>query len=203
VPDPVSLSHVIDDVTAAVRVGAGVPPVLQWQYRRLVHYPFAILKYLSTYGCSPNEFLGPASLGSEDESDGLPDDTVYITHAVLTLSDDGLTINDPDSWTDRKVTKAIRMVRAGKFKSPTVSNTNELPAEQPFIASAVKIQSIVRGFAARKRVAKVLEKQRKNREKKQIRQQNKKKKGKKNEGSKKNVSSNVRIDGFENTDANL
>jgi hypothetical protein len=47
------------------------------------------------------------------------------------------------------------MVRAGKFKSPTVSNTNELPAEQPFIASAVKIQSAVRGFAARKRVAKV------------------------------------------------
>jgi hypothetical protein len=42
------------------------------------------------------------------------------------------------------------MVRAGKFKSQTVSNTNELPAEQPFIASAVKIQSIVRGFAARK-----------------------------------------------------
>jgi hypothetical protein len=62
------------------------------------------------------------------------------------------------------------MVRAGEFKSPTVSSTNELPAEQPFIASAVKIQSIVRGFAARKRVAKVLEKQRKNREKKQIRQ---------------------------------
>jgi hypothetical protein len=95
------------------------------------------------------------------------------------------------------------MVRAGEFKSPTVSNTNELPAEQPFTASAVKIQSIVRGFAARKRVAKVLEKQRKNREKKQIRQQNKRKKGKKNKGSKKNVSSNVRIDGFENTDANL
>jgi hypothetical protein len=52
-------------------------------------------------------------------------------------------------------------------------------------------------------VAKVLEKQRKNREKKQIRQQNKKKKGKKNKDSKKNVSSNVRIDGFENTNANL
>jgi hypothetical protein len=32
---------------------------------------------------------------------------------------------------------------------------------------------------------------------------NKKKKGKKNKDSKKNVSSNVRIDGFENTDANL
>ena len=58
-------------------------------------------------------------------------------------------------------------------------------------------------FPARKRAAKVLEKQRKNREKKQIRQQNKKKKGKKNKDSKKNVSSNVRIDGFENTDANL
>jgi hypothetical protein len=83
------------------------------------------------------------------------------------------------------------MVSAGKFKSPTVSNTNELPAEQPFIASAVKIQSTVRGFAARKRVAKVLEKQRKNRGKRQIRQQNKKKKGKKNADSKKNVSSNV------------
>jgi hypothetical protein len=49
----------------------------------------------------------------------------------------------------------------------------------------------------------VLEKQRKNREKKQIRQQNKKRKGKKNKDSKKTVSSNVRIDGFENTDANL
>ena len=36
-----------------------------------------------------------------------------------------------------------------------------------------------------------------------IRQQNKKKKGKKNEDSKKNVNSNVRIDGFENADANL
>ena len=195
-------SSIIDDVTAAVRVGA-VPSVLQWQYRRLVHYPFTSLKYLSTYGCSPNEFLGPTGFENEDESNGLPNDTVYITHAVLTLSDDALTINDPCSWNARKVTKAIRMVRAGEFKSPTVSSTNELPAEQPFIASAVKIQSTVRGFAARKRVAKVLEKQRKNREKKQIRQQNKKKKGKKNKDSKKNVSSNVRIDGFENTDANL
>jgi hypothetical protein len=73
----------------------------------------------------------------------------------------------------------------------------------PLGLQAVKIQSIARGFAARKRVAKVLEKQRKNREKRQIRQQNKKKKEKKNKGSKKNVSSNVRIDGFENTDANL
>jgi hypothetical protein len=95
------------------------------------------------------------------------------------------------------------MARAGKFKSPTVSNTDELPAEQPFIASAVKIQSIVRGFAARKRVAKVLEKQRKNRANKQIRNHNKKKKGKKNKDSKKNVSSNARTDGFENTDAKL
>jgi hypothetical protein len=95
------------------------------------------------------------------------------------------------------------MVRAGKYTSPTVSNTNELPAEQPFIASAVKIQSIVRGIAIRKRVAKVLEKQRKNREKRKIRQQNKKKKGKKNKDSKKNVKSDLRIDGFENTDANL
>jgi hypothetical protein len=31
------------------------------------------------------------------------------------------------------------MVRAGKYASPAVSNTNELPAEQPSIASAVKI----------------------------------------------------------------
>jgi hypothetical protein len=102
-----------------------------------------------------------------------------------------------------KVKKAIRMVRAGKFKSPTASNTNELPAEQPFIASAVKIQGIVRDFATRKRVAKVLEKQRKNREKRKIRQQNKKKKGKKNKDSKKNVKSNLTADGFENTDADL
>jgi hypothetical protein len=41
------------------------------------------------------------------------------------------------------------------------------------------------------------------REKRKIRQQNKKKKGKENKGSKKNVKSNLRIDGFENTDANL
>ena len=77
-------SHIIDDVTAAIRVGA-VPSVLQWQYRRLVYYPFSILKYLSTYGCSPNEFLVPTSLGNEDESNGLhcsPNETVYITHAV-------------------------------------------------------------------------------------------------------------------------
>ena len=89
-------SHIIDDVTAAVRVGA-VPSVLQWQYRRLVHYPFTILKCLSTYGCSPNEFLGPTGFENEDESNGLPNDTVYITHAVLTLSDDALAINDPCS----------------------------------------------------------------------------------------------------------
>jgi hypothetical protein len=49
--------------------------------------------------------------------------------------------------------------------------SSQLPAEQPFIASAVKIQSIVRGIAARKRIAKVLEKQRKNREKRKFRQQ--------------------------------
>jgi hypothetical protein len=88
-------------------VGA-VPSVLQWQYRRLVHYPFTILKYLSDYGCSPNEFLGPTSLGNEDESNGLhgsPNDIVYTTHAVLILSDDALAIHDPCSWTDRKVTK--------------------------------------------------------------------------------------------------
>ena len=53
-------------------------------------------------------------------------------------------------------------------------------------------------IAARKRVAKVLEKQRKNQEKRKIRQQNKKKKGKKNTDSKKNISSNLRTDGFEN-----
>ena len=78
-------SHIIDDVTAAIRVGA-VPSVLQWQYRRLVYYAFATLKYLSKYGCSPNELLGPTSLGNEDEPNGLhgsPNDTVYITHAVL------------------------------------------------------------------------------------------------------------------------
>jgi hypothetical protein len=39
--------------------------------------------------------------------------------------------------------------------------------------------------------------------KRKIRQQNKKKKGKKKKDSKKNVSSDVRIDGFEKTDANL
>jgi hypothetical protein len=72
-----------------------------------------------------------------------------------------------------------------------------------YLTSNKTARHCVRGFAARKRVAKVLKKQRKNREKKQIRQQNKKKKGKKNTDSKNNVSSNVRIDGFENTDANL
>jgi len=70
------------------------------------------------------------------------------------------------------------MVRAGTFESSTVSNSNGLPDEQPFIASAVQIQRIVRGIATRKRIAKGLEKQRKNREKGKIRQQNKKKKRK-------------------------
>jgi hypothetical protein len=42
-----------------------------------------------------------------------------------------------------------------------------------------QIQRIVRGIATRKRVAEVLEKQRKNQEKGKIRQQNKKKKRKK------------------------
>jgi hypothetical protein len=70
------------------------------------------------------------------------------------------------------------MVRAGTFESPAVSNTNGLPAEQPFIASAVQIQRIVRGIATRKRVTKVLDKQRKDREKRKTRQQNKKKKRK-------------------------
>ena len=62
--------------------------------------------------------------------------------------------------------KAIRMVRAGTSESSAVSNSNGLPDEQPFSASAVQIQRIVRGIATRKRVAKVLDKQRKNREKK-------------------------------------
>jgi hypothetical protein len=48
-----------------------------------------------------------------------------------------------------------------------------------------------------------LEKQRKNQEKRKIRQQNKKKKGKKNTDSKKDVKSNLRTDGFETTDAVL
>jgi hypothetical protein len=44
-----------------------VPPVLlRWQYQRLVHGAFTALKYLS-----PNDFLGPTSLGNEDESGGL------------------------------------------------------------------------------------------------------------------------------------
>jgi hypothetical protein len=72
------------------------------------------------------------------------------------------------------------VVRAGTSESSTVSNSNGLPDEQPFTASAVQVQRIVRGIATRKRVAKVLEKQRKDREKRKIRQQNKKKKGKKN-----------------------
>jgi hypothetical protein len=105
------------------------------------------------------------------------------------LSNDALGINDPFPWTTRKVQKAIRVVRAGTFESSAVSNSNGLPDEQPFIASAVQIHRIVRGIATRKRVAKVLEKQRKNREKRKIRQQNKEKKGKKNKGSKQNAKS--------------
>ena len=81
------------------------------------------------------------------------------------------------------------MVRAGTFESSTVSNSNGLPDEQPFIASAVQIQRIVRGIATRKRAAKVLEKQRKNRGERKTRQQNKKKKGKKNKDSKQNAKS--------------
>jgi hypothetical protein len=38
---------------------------------------------------------------------------------VLILSDDALTVHDPCSWNDRKITKAIRMVRAGKFRPPS------------------------------------------------------------------------------------
>jgi hypothetical protein len=135
------------------------------------------------YAHSPNDFLGPTGLGNEDGSNGLPNATAYITHAVLELSNGALSTSDPCSWTTRKVQKAIRMVRAGTFESSAVSNSNGLPDEQPFIASAVQIQRIVRGIATRKRVAKVLEKQRKNRGKGKIRQQNKKEKGKKNKGS--------------------
>jgi hypothetical protein len=104
------------------------------------------------------------------------------------LSTDSLSTNDPCSWTTREVQKAIRVVRAGIFESSAVSNSNRLPDEQPFIASAVQIQRIVRGIATRKRVAKVLEKQRKNREKRKTRQQNKKKKGKKKKAVRKTSS---------------
>jgi hypothetical protein len=41
------------------------------------------------------------------------------------------------------------MARGGTFESPTVSNSNGLPDEQPFIASAVQIQRIVRGIGHR------------------------------------------------------
>ena len=47
-------------------------------------------------------------------------------------------------------------------------------------------------------IAKVLDKQRKNREKRKTRQQNKKKKGKKNKGSNKNVKPGLRADGLGN-----
>jgi hypothetical protein len=68
----------------------------------------------------------------------------------------------------------------------------------------VQIQRIVRGIATRKRAAKVLEKQRKNRGERKTRQQNKKKKGKKNKDSKQNARSNLRTaDGLGSTDANL
>jgi hypothetical protein len=86
---------------------------------------------------------------------------------------------------------------------PLASNSNGLPDKQPFIASAVQIQRVVRGIATRKRVAKVLEKQRKNQEKRKTRQHNKKKKGKKKGDSKQNAKSNLRADGLGNTDANL
>jgi hypothetical protein len=110
---------------------------------------------------------------------------------LFVLSDDALRVNTPCSWTwtTRKVQKAIRVVRAGTSESPAVSNSNGLPDEQPFIASAVQIQRIIRGIATRKRVAFFLKKQRKNRGKRKTRQQNKKKKGTKNEGSKQNVKS--------------
>jgi hypothetical protein len=58
-------SHITDDVTATFRAGAPVPPVLRWQYKRLVYSAFTALKYLSRYGCSPNDFLGPTGLGNE------------------------------------------------------------------------------------------------------------------------------------------
>ena len=48
-----------------------VPPVLRWQYQRLVYGAFANLKYLATYGCSPNDFLGPTGLGNAEGKVGL------------------------------------------------------------------------------------------------------------------------------------
>jgi hypothetical protein len=64
--------------------------------------------YLSRYGCPPNDFLGPTGLGNGGESNGLPNATAYITHAVLGLSNGALSTNDPCPLTTRKVQKAIR-----------------------------------------------------------------------------------------------
>ena len=120
-------------LTATFRAGA-VPPVLRlrWQYSaprsRRIYHPQV-----------PLYFLGPTSLGKhEDESNGLPNDTAYITHAVLTSPDGALSTNTPCAWTTREVPKSIRIVRAVAFESLAASNTNgRLPAEQPPTASAV------------------------------------------------------------------
>jgi hypothetical protein len=67
-----------------------------------------------------------------------------------------------------------------RISAPAVSNSNRLPDEQSFIASAVvQIQRIVRGIATRKRVANVLDKQRKNREKRKIGSRTRRKKERK------------------------
>jgi hypothetical protein len=69
------------------------------------------------------------------------------------------------------------MVGAGTSESSTVSNSNGLPDEQPFLCRYIAL-FVASQPATRKRIAKVLEKQRENQGKRKIRQQNKKKKRK-------------------------
>jgi hypothetical protein len=100
------------------------------EYRRLVHGAFATPKYLPTYGCPPIDFLGPTGLGSEGASNGLPNDTVYITPHLCYLAMRSALVLHACSWTTRKAKKVIRVIGAGTFGSPVVSNTNWLPAER-------------------------------------------------------------------------
>jgi hypothetical protein len=82
------------DVTpdATFRAGAGgassAPMAVSAPRLRRIYHP-QVPRYVRVLS-SPNDFLGPTSLGNKGGSNGLSNDTVYITHAVLVLSDDAL-----------------------------------------------------------------------------------------------------------------
>ena len=140
--------------------------------------------------------------------------TVRTVHPALqsryiTPTDNGLLLLPPP-WTTRQVQKAIRMARAGTgtLESPALSNSNGLPDEHPFIASAVQIQRTSHCSRHRNQETSCRsfgETAKESGKRKDQAAEQEEKKEKKNKGSmnKQNVKSNLRIDGLGNTDANL